>query len=306
MSNRKSDRINITIEKLTKPAMDKMSYMPGHKKPIPSGEMIGELVEKIRSALFPGFYGNSKISPDTIKYNIGYTIERIYDELTEQIRRGLCFICSEINNRECEEYREEAPKLALNFIEQLPEIRNKLEKDVIATYQGDPASKSYAEIIFCYPGIRAITNYRIAHELINLNIPLLPRIITEMAHRETGIDIHPDAKIGDSFVIDHGTGVVIGATCIIGNNVKIYQGVTLGAKSFPSDEKGFPIKGIDRHPIVEDDVVIYAEATILGRVTIGKDSIIGGNVWLTRNIPPKSRIIQQKAQTMNFFNGEGI
>ncbi|MFO8234471.1 MAG: serine acetyltransferase [Bacteroidales bacterium] len=306
MSKKMTDILDKTIHKLTEPVEGKMIYTPEHGKPIPSGEMIGQLVETIRSVLFPGFYGNSKVNSNTTKYNLGHALDSIYHELTEQIRRSLCFQCPEENNNECEEYKENAPKLALQFIEKLPNIKNKLEKDVFATYLGDPASKSNAEIIFCYPGIRAITNYRIAHELIKFNIPLLPRIITEMAHRETGIDIHPKAQIGDSFVIDHGTGVVIGATCIIGESVKIYQGVTLGAKSFPSDDQGIPIKGVDRHPIVKDNVVIYAEATILGRITIGSDSIIGGNVWLTRSVPPKSRIIQQKAQTMNFTNGEGI
>ena len=175
-----------------------------------------------------------------------------------------------------------------------------------AIYVNDPAARNIGEVIFAYPAIRAITNYRVAHKLLQLEVPLIPRFISEMAHSETGIDIHPRAKIGESFTIDHGTGVVIGSTSILGNNVKIYQGVTLGAKSFPLDEEGNPIKGIPRHPIVEDDVVIYAGATILGRVTIGKGSVIGGNVWVTKDIPPNSKITQSLPRETIFTDGAGI
>ncbi len=175
-------------------------------------------------------------------------------------------------------------------------MRETLSTDVEAAYNGDPAAKSIGEVIFCYPAIKAISNYRIAHELMQLNIPLIPRIISEMAHSETGIDIHPGAKIGHHFTIDHGTGVVIGETCIIGNHVKLYQGVTLGAKSFPLDEKGQPIKGILRHPVLEDHVIVYSNATILGRITIGKGAVVGGNIWVTENIAPGERIVQAKKE----------
>jgi serine O-acetyltransferase len=178
--------------------------------------------------------------------------------------------------------------------------------DVRAAFEGDPAATSPDETIFCYPGIQAIANFRIAHELYRLDVPLLPRMITEHAHSITGIDIHPGATIGEKFFIDHGTGVVIGETCRIDNRVRIYQGVTLGAKSFPLDEGGNPIKGIPRHPIVEDDVIIYGGATILGRVTIGRGSTIGGNVWLTHSVPPGSRITQAQVQGDQFYNGAGI
>ena len=184
--------------------------------------------------------------------------------------------------------------MATQFISKLPEIRRILATDVEAAYYGDPAATCFGEIISCYPAIRAISNYRIAHELLLLGVPLIPRILTEMAHSETGIDIHPGAQIGHHFTIDHGTGVVIGATCIIGNHVKLYQGVTLGAKSFPLDEEGNPIKGIPRHPILEDDVIVYSNATILGRVTIGKGATIGGNIWLTEDVPAGARIVQHK------------
>ncbi len=178
----------------------------------------------------------------------------------------------------------------------LPEIRRILATDVEAAYYGDPAATCFGEIICCYPVIRAVTNYRIAHELHRLNVPLIPRIITEMAHSETGIDIHPGAQIGHHFTIDHGTGVVIGATCIIGNHVKLYQGVTLGAKSFPCDEQGNPIKGIPRHPILEDNVIVYSNATILGRITIGEGATIGGNIWVTESVPAGARIVQRKSK----------
>ncbi len=181
-----------------------------------------------------------------------------------------------------------------------------LATDVQAAYEGDPAATSPDETILCYPGVLAITSYRLAHELHVLGVPIIPRIITEHAHSITGIDIHPGTNIGESFFIDHGTGVVIGETSIIGNRVRIYQGVTLGAKSFPLDENGNPIKGIDRHPVVEDDVIIYSGTTILGRVVIGCGSVIGGNVWLIHNVPPGSRITQVEARSEKFENGTGI
>ena len=189
---------------------------------------------------------------------------------------------------------ERADELSAKLVARLPEIRRILATDVYAAYCGDPAAESNAEIIACYPVIKALTNYRIAHELYLLGVPLIPRIITEMAHSETGIDIHPQASIGNYFTIDHGTGVVIGATCIIGNNVKLYQGVTLGAKSFSLDENGNPIKGIARHPILEDNVVVYANATILGRITIGEGCIVGANVWVTEDMEPQTKKVNKK------------
>ena len=181
-----------------------------------------------------------------------------------------------------------------------------LALDAVAAYEGDPAAPSPSEAIFCYPGVSALTSHRIAHELYLLDVPLIPRIISEHAHSRTGIDIHPGARIGEKFFIDHGTGVVIGETCVIGDRVRVYQGVTLGAKSFPLDDQGHPIKGIDRHPIIEEEVTIYSGATILGRVTIGKGSVIGGNVWLTRSVPPGSRISQMRPITEAFEYGSGI
>lgn len=263
-------------------------------EPLPSAPALLEIIELTRSILFPGYFGNSTVNSRTITYHIGVHIERLFELLIEQILAGLCFSESQ-NCQECTNAkRDKATKLAADFISRLPHMRRILATDVEAAYNGDPAAESYGEVISCYPAIRAISNYRIAHELLVLGVPLIPRIITEMAHSETGIDIHPSAKIGSHFTIDHGTGVVIGATTIIGNNVKLYQGVTLGAKSFPLDENGKPIKGIMRHPILEDDVIIYSNATILGRIVIGKGATIGGNIWVTENVAPGERIVQRK------------
>ena len=265
--------------------------------PLPSGKSLRRIVELSREILFPGYFGNSTVHRRTINYHIGVNVEELFGLLTEQIQAGLCL---GLENTPSDNVikkipdRDTAASIAARFISKLPEIRRILATDVEAAYYGDPAATCFGEIICCYPIIRAITNYRIAHELYMLNVPLIPRIITEMAHSETGIDIHPGAQIGHHFTIDHGTGVVIGATCIIGNNVKLYQGVTLGAKSFPLDENGNPIKGIARHPILEDDVIVYSNATILGRITIGKGATIGGNIWVTDSVPAGSRIVQRR------------
>jgi len=218
----------------------------------------------------------------------------------------LCFTCQNPEMVDMQERSKFAQGLASDFISNLPEIRRLLVTDVEAAYLGDPAANSRSEVIYCYPTIRAIINHRVGHQLLQLGVPLIPRIISEMGHSETGIDIHPGAQIGESFTIDHGTGVVIGSTCIIGNNVKLYQGVTLGAKSFPLDKDGNPIKGIPRHPIVEDNVIIYAQATILGRIRIGANSVIGGNVWVTNSLPPNSKLVQFKAKELDFTEGAGI
>lgn len=266
-------------------------------EPLPSGKSLERIVELSRAILFPGYFGNSTINSQTINYHIGVNIEELFSLLIEQIQAGLCFGVENSGQCDCQSpCRATATQLAAEFISRLPEIRRILATDVEAAYYGDPAATCFGEIICCYPVIRAVTNYRIAHELHRLNVPLIPRIITEMAHSETGIDIHPGAQIGHHFTIDHGTGVVIGATCIIGNHVKLYQGVTLGAKSFPCDEQGNPIKGIPRHPILEDNVIVYSNATILGRITIGEGATIGGNIWVTESVPTGARIVQRKSK----------
>ncbi len=282
--------IQKTIDLLSnEEALQSVFHPKKSDEPMPSIEKLHEIVRILRQILFPGYFGNSDVREDNVRYYMGVHVENLKRLLTEQILAGLCFVSAE--KVSCE---KEAESISVQFIERLPLLREVLITDVEAAFNGDPAATSKGEVIFCYPAIRAIVNYRIAHELLVLGVPLIPRIITEMAHSETGIDIHPGAKIGRYFTIDHGTGVVIGETTIIGNRVKLYQGVTLGAKSFPMDENGNPIKGILRHPIIEDGVIIYANSTILGRITIGRNAVIGGNIWVDVDVPAEAKIIQKK------------
>ena len=260
-----------------------------HSQALPSRDILIQVVEALRSVLFPGYFGTSELSPESLRFHVGATLDWVARTLKEQVRRGLCFAnCAGPDS--CSTCENEAARITAAFVETLPEVRRLLATDVLAAYEGDPAATSPDEAIFCYPGIFAVTSQRIAHALCRLGVPLIPRIITEHAHSITGIDIHPGATLGERFFIDHGTGVVIGETTIIGTNVRIYQGVTLGAKSFPKDANGNPIKGIPRHPIVEDDVVIYSGATILGRITVGRGAVIGGNVWITDDVAPGARV----------------
>jgi len=298
--------IEITIDKLALSESYKMVYMPQHGRSMPSVAVLGDLVNRFREVIFPGYFGNSSLSRNNYSYHLGVNVDDAFRLLRDQVFKGICFSCRQEQEFDYECGEKEAMEKSMQLIAKLPEIRRLLATDVKAAYFGDPAANSEGEVIFSYPTIRAMTNHRIAHELYNLEVPLIPRIISEMAHSETGIDIHPGAQIDEFFAIDHGTGVVIGETAIIGKNVKIYQGVTLGAKSFPVDQDGNPIKGIPRHPIVEDDVIIYSNATILGRITIGKGSVIGGNIWVTKDLPPYSRITQQKPMDQSFSNGGGI
>ncbi|MFH1808410.1 MAG: serine acetyltransferase [Pseudomonadota bacterium] len=277
---------------------------PACMQPLPSRDAVIGVTELLRSALFPGYFGVSELTQHSMRFHIGATLDHVQRILGEQVRRGLCFACDhESPSPDCE---ARAANITRTFLARLPEVQRLVASDVQAAYEGDPALTSPDEAIFCYPGVSAITSYRLAHAMHRLGVPLLPRMITEHAHSTTGIDIHPGASVGEMFFIDHGTGVVIGETCIIGKRVRIYQGVTLGAKSFPLDAQGNPIKGIPRHPIVEDDVVIYSGATILGRITLGQGSIIGGNVWLTRSIPAGSRVTQVQARQEIFEAGGGI
>ena len=308
------------IEKPKEPAIDQValapivdelcrdanaSSAPGGKVTLPSRAVVIEIVEDLRAVLFPGYFGTSDLHDESLHYFVGATLARAMRALEEQVRRGVAF--TERHDVDtCGHCFEAAQTVTKSFLARVPRIRRLVASDVEAAYEGDPALKSRDEAIFAYPGIFGVTNQRIAHELHVLGVPLIPRIITEYAHTLTGIDIHPGARIGEKFFIDHGTGVVIGETSIIGDRVRIYQGVTLGAKSFPLDANGNPIKGIDRHPIVEDDVVIYAGATILGRITIGKGSSVGGNVWLMKSVPPGSRITQAEASELRFAHGAGI
>lgn len=261
--------------------------------PLPSGKVLEDITLLMREIVFPGYFGKSTINLNSLSFPLGAKIQKLHELLLEQIMAGLCF-CDDGMTADAVKMREHAEEIATKVITRLPELQAILATDVEAAYNGDPAAINYGEIISCYPVIRVLTNYRLAHELYILGVPLIPRIITEMAHSETGIDIHPGATIGHHFTIDHGTGVVIGATCIIGNNVKLYQGVTLGAKSFPLDDDGNPIKGIPRHPILEDDVIVYSNATILGRITLAKGTVVGGNVWVTESTQPGEMIYQNK------------
>ena len=297
-----TQRLGTAIEALAdKDSMGAMFHEHRDGTPLPSGPALNEIVELCRAILFPGFYGNSNLNSKTLPYHIGINVERLYQLLSEQILAGLCFVES-TEDATCP--TEKAQRIAAEFIGKLPEIRRILATDVEAAYNGDPAATSFGEIISCYPVIKAISNYRIAHELLMQGVPLIPRIITEMAHSETGIDIHPAATIGHHFTIDHGTGVVIGATCIIGNYVKLYQGVTLGAKSFPLDDNGNPIKGIPRHPILEDNVIVYSNATILGRITMAKGTVIGGNLWVTESTQPGEQLVQAKKRKSHVVRPE--
>ena len=259
--------------------------------PMPSQDRLREIMERLKAVIFPGFFGPSQIHMDSLRYHVSANLDSIYRLLAEQIRRGGCFACAEyaFDCRGCEVASME---MAMQFMRRIPEIRRLLALDAIAAYEGDPAATSPGETIFCYPSMLAMTHQRIAHELYKLDVPLIPRIITEMAHSQTGADIHPGAKISESFFIDHCTGVVIGETSEIGKSCRLYQGVTLGALSFSKSEDGTLVKGILRHPILEDNVTVYAGASILGRITIGTGSIIGGNVWLTKDVPPGSKIVQ--------------
>jgi len=277
----------------------------GH--PLPSRKEVVQMIELLQSVIFPGYVGNRDVTEESLGYHMSSSLHRASLIMVDEIHRGLCFACQRENSeRTPEACLGQAQQITTDFLRRLPGLRKMLALDAVAAYEGDPAASSPSEAIFCYPGVLALTCHRIAHVLYEFEVPLIPRIIAEHAHSGTGIDIHPGATIGERIFIDHGTGVVIGETAIIGDRVRIYQGVTLGAKSFPLDDEGNPIKGIARHPVIEDEVTIYSGATILGRVTIGKGAVIGGNVWLTRDVPPEGRISQVRPRSERFENGGGI
>jgi len=259
--------------------------------PLPVKTTVIQILDDLLEVIYPGYFGRKYVETANIEYHIGDLMDSIYARLTQEIYRSVRPECQNKGDT-CDHCDGIAEEEALVFLRQMPELRKRLSEDVQAAYDGDPAAKSIDEVIFSYPAIFAITIFRLAHELNFQGIPLLPRMMTEYAHSVTGIDIHPGATIGSGFFIDHGTGVVIGETTNIGNRVKLYQGVTLGALSFAKDDEGRMIRGKKRHPTIEDDVVIYAGATILGGNTvIGRGSVIGGNVWLTRSVPPYTRVI---------------
>ncbi len=278
-------------------------HRSGNPLKLPSRRSLTAIVEGFSAVLFPNRLGSRQLAHESIDYYVGHTLDETCRDLVEQVVMELQFSGGQLDHRE-EGHKAQA--LVREFAGGLPSIRRLLETDILAAYEGDPAARSIDEVLACYPGITAILHYRLAHALHGLGLPLIARMIAEIAHSATGIDIHPGAQIGRSFFIDHGTGVVIGETAVLGQRVRLYHGVTLGAKRFSVDEQGALVKGNARHPIVEDDVVIYAGATILGRVTIGRGSVIGGNVWLTHSIPPGSQVSQAQLRSEVFDDGSGI
>lgn len=269
----------------------------GARRPLPARADVAVILDDVRAVLFPEHFGGGPGAGS--REVVSARLARIQRALREQVWRGLAFTCEHAQSGargRCAACVAWAAEITRSFLERLPHVRALLESDVRAAYDGDPAATFIDETLLCYPGVTAIAQHRLAHELYRLGVPLVPRMISELSRASTGIDIHPGARIGASFFIDHGTGVVIGETCSIGAHVRIYQGVTLGARGFPSDETGIPVKGLPRHPIVEDGVVIYAGATLLGRITIGRNATIGGNVWLTRDVAPGARVTQAQAR----------
>ena len=299
------DKLNEVLQrnvaKLSKLSESEQAMMPAGYAPLPSVDEVRLIVNLCKDIFFTDYFHKRQSDDRLRSYHIGVSMDELYTLLCRQIARGLqfCEDCAE------SEVISTAEELALKFIDQLPEVKRLLYTDVEAMFQSDPAATNYGEVIYCYPVMNTMTHYRIAHVLHKMQVPVIPRIITEQAHSKTGIDIHPGAQIGEYFAIDHGTGVVIGETTIIGNHVTLYQGVTLGAKSFRYDENGNMLN-IPRHPIIEDHVTVYSNASILGRITIGHHSVIGGNIWVTNNVPPYSRIQQSKAVELSFQGGLGI
>lgn len=295
--------LSSTVKQLSMIKNDDRSLTSLCPEGLPSLKNVKEIISLLWKLMFPELFFERNSIVSKLDYRIGITTDRLFELLHEEIAIGLsCRGKSEpveMNNK------GEAGDLSVKVVSFLPELKRKLFTDIHAIMRKDPAVGNEVEIILCYPSIKAMLHHRFAHLLFSMNIPYLPRMISEMAHSYTGIDIHPGAKIDDYFAIDHGTGVVIGETCVIGKNVTIYQGVTLGAKSFQYDEEGIPMN-VPRHPIIEDDVTIYSNASVLGRITVGRGSIIGGNVWVTDNVPADSRIIQGVNRSERFSQGSGI
>ncbi len=264
----------------------------GHR-PLPSRDAVIDILADLVEILFPGFARRQNLHMGNVEYHVGDLVDGLHDKLTQQIARSMRHDCDP--HAPTIDFEALAQQKTIELLTKLPELRYMLERDAESAFVGDPAAKSHHEIVFCYPGMEAVTIYRIAHQLLLLGVPLIPRMMTEYAHSKTGIDIHPGARIGPGFFIDHGTGVVIGETCDIGKNVKLYQGVTLGALSFPRDAAGNIIRGMKRHPTLEDDVVVYANATILGGDSvIGHHAVVGSSVWLTHGVEPYTVVTLEK------------
>ena len=291
--SRLRDRLPSIAEKIIENCTGTGCFTHVDFEPIPSKQSVIDIIEKLREVIFPGYFNREKLDPVNLKYYMGQTVSVLFDLISEQVTLSIRHDCFRYD-KPCSECRDRGHEVALALLEEIPGIRKILATDIRAAYDGDPAARSTDEIIFSYPGIFAITIYRVAHKLHELGVPLLPRIMTEHAHNLTGIDIHPGALIGERFCIDHGTGIVIGETTEIGRDVRIYQGVTLGALSLPKGA-GEKFRGKKRHPTIEDDVIIYSGATILGGDTvIGARSVIGGNVWITHSVPPDTKVVMEQ------------
>ena len=289
---RHNDALREAVERLS----DEGSYAQlfhayCEEEELPSGKVLQSLVELCRAILFPGYYGQARITGQTIRFHTGVSIEQLFEELSKQIYAGLC-LANTSQTTSSQAAKATAERIAEEFISSLPELRSLLATDAEAMFDSDPAAQNPGEVIFCYPGFRAICNYRIAHVLYRLEVPFIPRMITEMAHSETGIDIHPGATIGHHFSIDHGTGIVIGETSVIGYYVRIFQGVSLAGAKLPPDEKGNTIRGIARHPILGNHVTVYSNATLIGKIHIGDGATICGNVWVAEDVPAGATVSQ--------------
>ncbi len=289
---RHNDALREAVERLS----DEGSYAQlfhayCEEEELPSGKVLQSLVELCRAILFPGYYGQARITGQTIRFHTGVSIEQLFEELSKQIYAGLC-LANTSQTTSSQAAKATAERIAEEFISSLPELRSLLATDAEAMFDSDPAAQNPGEVIFCYPGFRAICNYRIAHVLYRLEVPFIPRMITEMAHSETGIDIHPGATIGHHFSIDHGTGIVIGETSVIGDYVRIFQGVSLAGAKLPPDEKGNTIRGIARHPILGNHVTVYSNATLIGKIHIGDGATICGNVWVAEDVPAGATVSQ--------------
>jgi len=298
-----NNKIPLAVKKLLATCKKDDCFDHVNATPIPSLESVIEIIHQARRILFPGYFSPTSLDSVNLEYRLGQETTELFEKLSRQVLLSIQHDCLRYS-QPCSQCTQLSHETGLRFIETLPGLREILGTDTRAAMDGDPAAKSHDEAIFCYPGLFAITVYRTAHVLHGLEVPLLPRIMTEYAHSLTGIDIHPGAKIGESFFIDHGTGVVIGETTEIGNRVRIYQGVTLGALSLPSDEI-HRFRNLKRHPTIEDDVIIYSNASILGNPVIGARSIIGGNVWITEDVPPDTKVLLKVPELVYIGNNKG-
>lgn len=282
------ERLDSVVDRLCHPeSLDKVWHCSARGMAMPSLDRLNEIMDRLRAALFPGYFGAARVWRESMRHHLAANLDSVYRLLAEQIQRGISFSCKG-EGEGCQNCERNSRELALAFMDKLPDIRHKLAGDAQAGYEGDPAATSPGETIFCYPSMYTMVHHRIAHELYSLKVPLIPRIISEMAHSRTGIDIHPGATIGNDFFIDHGTGVVIGETTVIGDHVKLYQGVTLGALSTRGGQR---LAGVKRHPTIEDNVTIYSNASVLGGETVvGAGSVVAGSTFVTSSVPPNSRV----------------